>query len=95
MLNSNDDFLDLDAANLGEDVAETLEELSLENEAMKVLTALAEENGLQDDVDLIRFIYQEAVKAHENEQGLSDSTTLGRKIYEKVVMNRQQQAGDQ
>ena len=76
---------DLEGIDLTDESDAELKKLSPEDEAMKVLTRLARENGLtEEDDELIRQIYQEAVAAHDNDQNDSDAATMGRKLYEKI-----------
>ena len=83
------DPLNLDTVDLNDDSGEELKELSQEEEAMKVLSRIADACGLGQDEDLIRFIYTEAVQAHDNDS--VDVATTGRKIYEKISSEFQQE----
>lgn len=88
-----DDSLNLEAIDLDKDSGEELKELSQEEEAMKVLSRLSNAQGLGGEEDLIRFIYTEAVLAHENES--VDVATIGRKIHEMISSEFQQQGDEE
>lgn len=76
--------LDISGIDLTDEADAELKELSLEEEAMKVLTKIAREHGLTEEDDLIRQIYQEAVAAHDNDKNDTDAPTSGRKLYEQI-----------
>ena len=77
--------LDISGVDLTDDADTELKELSQEEEAMKVLTRVARERGLaEEDDELIRQIYQDAVAAHDNDKSDADAPTAGRKLYEQI-----------
>lgn len=80
-----DETLDISEIDLTDEADTELKKLSLEEEAMKVLTRVAREHGLsEEDDDLILQIYQEAVAAHDNDKNDTDAPTAGRKLFEQI-----------
>lgn len=92
MVNSNK--LDLNIARISDDHVETLKELSLEEEAMMVLKMIAKEKDLEEDTDLIRYIYREAIKSHDSEKNMNDISTIGREIFQMIEKNIDQTRED-
>lgn len=93
MNTEKDGPLNLETIDLDEESSEELKELSQEEEAIKVLSRISNGCGLGDEEDLIRFIYTQAVSAHESES--LDVATMGRTIHEMIRSEFQQQGDEE
>lgn len=77
-------MIDLDAVSTAGG-SEELDDLDLEEEAMKVLMELAPEYGLENDKELIRDIYRAAVAQHAESDQSSISRATGEGWYETIT----------